>query len=129
MRIGTSGLLAGMAALLLGAARASAEAAEEKPQGEGGPEAAPAESAPGEISGAVKKASPEGVRVSVRGAPDVQLNMKPRTIVVVNGQMANVSDIQEGDKVRALYRDVQGQPMAIMLEVTGPERPPPERFE
>jgi Cu/Ag efflux protein CusF len=128
MRIGASGLLAGMAALLMGAAQASAEA-EEKPQGEGGPEETPAESAPGEISGAVKQASPEGVRVAVRGAPDVRLNMKPRTIVVVNGQMATVDDIQEGDRVRALYRDVQGQPMAIMLEVTGPARPPPERFD
>ncbi|HEX8437618.1 hypothetical protein [Archangium sp.] len=126
MRISTSGLLAGMAVLLMGAARASAEA-EDTPQA-GGP-AASAESTPGEVSGAVKRATPEGVRVAVRGAPDVQLNMKPRTIVVVNGQMAHVGDIQEGDKIRALYRDVQGQPMAIMLEVTGPVRPAPERFD
>ncbi len=128
MRIGASGLLAGMAALLMGAAQASAET-EEKPQDEGGPEEAPAESAPGELSGAVKQASPEGVHVAVRGAPDVQLHMKPQTVVVVNGQMSTVGDIREGDKIRALYRDVQGQPMAILVDVTGPARPPPERFE
>jgi hypothetical protein len=128
MRISASGLLAGMAALLMGAAQASA-GPEEKPQGEGGPEEAPAESAPGEISGAVKRASAEGVLVAVRGAPDVELNMKPRTMVLVNGQMSAVGDIREGDKIRALYRDVQGQPMAIMLDVTGPARPPLARFE
>jgi hypothetical protein len=129
MRIGASGLLAGMAALLMGAARASAEP-EETPQGEGGPREVPAESAPGEISGSVKQSTPEGVlRVDVRGAPDVRLRMKPRTIVVVNGQMATVGDIREGDRIRALYRDVQGQPVAIMVEVTGPVRPAPEKSE
>ncbi len=124
MRIGASGWLAGMSALLLATVKAPVEAAE-TPQGEAGVSETPAESAPGEVSGSVKWASPEGVRVSVRGAPEVQLRMKPRTIVMVEGQMATVSDIQEGDRVRALYRDVQGEPMAILVEVTARARPAP----
>ncbi|WP_257454787.1 hypothetical protein [Archangium lipolyticum] len=125
MRIGASGWLAGMTALLMAAVREPVEAAD-IPQGESGVPDAPAESAPGEISGAVRSASPEGVHVSVRGAPDVQLRMRPRTIVMVEGQMATVGDIQEGDRVRALYRDVQGEPIAILVEVTARARPAPE---
>ncbi len=70
MRIGASGWMAGMSALLLATVKAPVEAAE---------------SAPGSVSGSVKSASPKGVRVSVRGAPDVQLRMKPRTVVMVKG--------------------------------------------
>ncbi|QRN96126.1 hypothetical protein JRI60_45075 [Archangium violaceum] len=126
MRMGASGWLVGMTALLLATVKAPVEAAA-TPQGESGVPETPAESAPGEVTGAVELASPEGVRVSVRGAPDVHLRMKPRTIVTVDGQMASVSDIQEGDQVRALYRDVQGQPIAILVEVTARARPAPEK--
>jgi Cu/Ag efflux protein CusF len=124
MRIGASGWLAGMSALLLATMKAPVDAAQ-TPQGEAGASETPAESAPGSLSGAVKSASPEGVWVSVRGAPDVQLRMKPRTVVMVEGRMATVSDLREGDAVRALYRDVQGEPMAILVEVTARARPEP----
>jgi Cu/Ag efflux protein CusF len=113
-----------MSALLLATMKAPVDAAQ-TPQGESGAPEAPAESAPGKLSGAVKSASPEGVWVSVHGAPDVQLRMRPRTIVMVEGQMATVSDLQAGDTVRALYRDVQGVPMAVLVEVTVRARPEP----
>lgn len=76
----------------------------------------PVESAPGEITGKVVTASPDGLVLSVKGVPDVKLRMKPRTIIALNGQMASVGDIQKGYEVRALYRDVGGDRVAIFVD-------------
>lgn len=131
MRIGASGLLAGMVALLLAAVRAPAEARE--PREGAGPQEAPAEDAPQEITGDVLSATPTEVLVSVRGEPQLRLQLRPRTVVLVDGQMATTHDIRAGSEVRAMYRDVDGEPVAFLVEVSSRARPsappPPESGE
>lgn len=131
MRIGASRLLAGMAALLLTAVQAPVEAQE--PREEAGQSGATAEEASQEIVGDVLTATPTEVLVSVRGEPQLRLQLRPRTVVLVDGQMATPADIREGSEVRAMYREVEGEPVAFLVEVSSRARPaappPPESGE
>lgn len=111
MRIGASGLLAGMAALLLGMARASAQDEAREP-------AVAEEEQQQEIVGDVQSVQGQEVLVSVRGEPELRLQLKPRTVVVVDGQMATAADIREGHGIRAMYRFVDDEPVAYLVELT-----------
>lgn len=112
MRIGASGLLAGMAALLLGMPRASAQEDAREPATS---EEAEAQQ---EIVGDVLSVDGREVLVSVRGEPELRLQMRPRTVVLLDGQMGTVEDIREGNGIRALYRVVGDEPVAFVVEVT-----------
>jgi colicin import membrane protein len=111
MRIGPSGVLVGMAALLLGTARASAQDEPREP-------VAAEEESQQEIVGDVQSADRQEVLVSVRGEPELRLQLRPRTVVLVDGQMATADDIREGQGIRALYRFVEDEPVAFVVEVT-----------
>jgi len=111
MRIGPSGWLMGIAALLLGAARASAQDEPLEP-------VASPEEAQQEIVGDVHSVEGQEVLVSVRGEPELRLQLRPRTVVVVDGQMATAADIREGHGIRAMYEFVSDEPVAFFVEVT-----------
>lgn len=131
MRIGASGLLAGMAVLLLAAVQAPVET--QAPRGGAGQPEAQAEDTPQEITGDVLTASLTEVLVSVRGEPQLRLQLRPRTVVLVDGQMATPADIRDGSEVRAMYREVGGEPVAFLVEVStrahAPAAPSPESGE
>ncbi len=111
MRMGPSGLRGALAALLLGAASASAQDEPREP-------AAAEEEAQQEIVGDVQSANRQEVLVSVRGEPELRLQMRPQTVVVVDGQMRTADDIREGHGIRAMYRFVGDEPVAYFVEVT-----------
>ena len=111
MRIGPSGWLVGIAALLLGAAPA---AAQDEPRE---PASAP-EAAQQEIVGDVQSVEGQEVLVAVRGEPELRLQLRPRTVVTVDGQMATSADIREGHGIRAMYQFVDDEPVAFFVEVT-----------
>ncbi len=111
MRIGPSGLWMGIAALLLGAARASAQDEPLEP-------VASPEEAQQEIVGDVQSIEGQEVLVSVRGEPQLRLQLRPRTVVVVDGQMATATDIREGHGIRAMYQFVDDEPVAFFVELT-----------
>ncbi|MDY7232210.1 hypothetical protein [Hyalangium rubrum] len=70
------------------------------------------------IIGEVLTASEREVMVSVRGEPQLRLQVGPSTQIIVDGQQGRAADIQEGSQVRASYRDTQGEPTAVRIEVT-----------
>jgi hypothetical protein len=54
----------------------------------------------------------------VRGEPELRLQLRPRTVVLVDGQMATAEEIREGNGIRALYRVQGDEPVAFVVEVT-----------
>jgi hypothetical protein len=115
MRIGPSGWLVGIVGLLLGAARVSAQDEAREP-------AAAPEEAQQEIVGDVQSVEGQEVLVSVRGEPELRLQLRPQTVVVVDGQMATATDIREGYGVRAMYQFVDDEPVAFFVELTSQPR-------
>jgi colicin import membrane protein len=85
------------------------------------------------IMGEVLAANEREVLVSHRGEPQLLLQVRPGTVVIVDGRPARALDIQEGSQVRASYRDMGGEPTAVHIEVVSPREPvapaPPESGE
>jgi hypothetical protein len=99
----------GMAALLLGVGVAPAVA-----------------SASGDAS--AREQSARGPVASVDGAaivlhrtaePDLHLVVEPGTRVAMNGRSASVSDLQEGEEVRASYQESNGVATATRIDAEG----------
>ncbi|WP_225408668.1 hypothetical protein [Stigmatella hybrida] len=70
------------------------------------------------IDGEVLTVNAQEVLVSVRGEPQVRLQLAPTTQVLVDGRQARATDIEEGSQIRASYQDVGGEPRAVRVEVT-----------
>jgi uncharacterized phage infection (PIP) family protein YhgE len=75
------------------------------------------------IIGQVLTASEDEVMVSVRGEPQLRLQVEPSTQILVDGRQGRAADIQEGSQVRASYRDNQGEQQAVRIEVTSSQQP------
>jgi DNA repair exonuclease SbcCD ATPase subunit len=75
------------------------------------------------IVGQVLTASEDEVMVSVRGEPQLRLQVEPNTQIIVNGRQGRAADIQEGSQVRASYRDSEGEQKAVRIEVTSSAQP------
>lgn len=88
---------------------------------------APLPSTPGQsdqfIVGQVLTASEDEVMVSVRGEPQLRLQVEPSTQIIVDGRQGRAADIQEGSQVRASYRDSEGEQKAVRIEVTSSAQP------
>jgi DNA repair exonuclease SbcCD ATPase subunit len=74
------------------------------------------------IIGQVLTASEDEVMVSVRGEPQLRLQVEPSTQIIVDGRQGRAADIQEGSQVRASYRDNQGEQQAVRIEVTSSQQ-------
>ncbi|MFL5346276.1 MAG: hypothetical protein ACJ8AT_15920 [Hyalangium sp.] len=89
---------------------------------------APASSAQAEgeqtVVGQVLTANNQEVLVSSRGEPQVRLQLKPETMIMVDGRQARAVDIEEGSQVRASFNTQSGEPTATRIEVTTSQRPP-----
>ncbi|WP_224242947.1 hypothetical protein [Hyalangium gracile] len=70
------------------------------------------------IIGEVLTVNDREVLVSIRGEPQVRLQVQPGTQITVDGRQARAVDIEEGSQVRASYRDQGGEPTATRIEVT-----------
>ena len=75
------------------------------------------------IVGQVLTASENEVMVSVRGEPQLRLQVEPSTQIIVDGRQGRAADIQEGSQVRASYRDSEGEQKAVRIEVTSSAQP------
>ena len=75
------------------------------------------------IVGQVLTASEDEVMVSVRGEPQLRLQVEPSTQIIVDGRQGGAKDIQEGSQVRASYRDSEGEQKAVRIEVTSSAQP------
>ncbi|HEX8701953.1 MAG TPA: hypothetical protein VF815_24200 [Myxococcaceae bacterium] len=75
------------------------------------------------IIGEVLTASEDELMVSVRGEPQLRLQVDPATQIIVNGRQGQAADIQEGSQVRASYRDSEGEQKAVRIEVTSSAQP------
>ena len=75
------------------------------------------------ITGQVLTADENEVLVSVRGEPQLRLQVEPSTQIIVNGRQGRAGEIQEGSQVRASYRDSEGEQKAVRIEVTSSAQP------
>jgi colicin import membrane protein len=75
------------------------------------------------IDGEVLTVNAQELLVSVRGEPQLRLQLVPNTQLFVNGRQARASEIEEGSQVRASYQDVGGEPQAVRVEVTTSQQP------
>jgi hypothetical protein len=55
------------------------------------------------------------VTIARDGAPDVQLHVTDKTLVTLNNRPARLSDLKEGDEVRAVFDFDRDAPVAIDL--------------
>lgn len=77
---------------------------------------------PYELKGKVKSVSGgvlgvgQGVTISREDAPSVRLHVEGGTRVELDGRPASLSDLREGDEVRALFDFRESTPVAIELK-------------
>jgi len=70
------------------------------------------------IRGAVAAVSSSALTVRSSDQGDVRLQLSDSTAVNLDGRMATVKEIREGSEVRASYGLVDGQAIAVRLDVT-----------
>lgn len=78
------------------------------------------------VEGTVKKVDPAGGKVEITsglfGFLGRTLEVTPDTHIRVEGRQSTLSDIREGDKVRAAYEVREGQSIAKSINVTPESR-------
>jgi len=78
------------------------------------------------VEGTVKKVDPAGGKVEITsglfGFFGRTLEVTPDTHILVEGRQRSLSDIREGDKVRAAYEVREGQSIAKAINVTPESR-------
>lgn len=81
-----------------------------------------ATSHPYEVKGKVRSVSGgllgvgQGVTIARDDAPAIRLHVEEGTRVKLEGQVARLSDLREGDEVRALFDFRESTPVAIEIE-------------
>lgn len=77
---------------------------------------------PYELKGKVKSVTGgvlgvgKGVTIARDDAPSVRLHVEDGTHIKLDGQVARLSDLREGDEVRALFDFRESTPVAIEIE-------------
>ncbi len=77
---------------------------------------------PYEVKGKVRSVSGgllgvgQGVTIARDDAPSVRLHVENGTLVKLDGQVARLSDLREGDEVRALFDFRESTPIAIQID-------------
>ncbi len=69
------------------------------------------------ITGAIDRVSPQAVAI-MSDVGDVKvLNIVPQTSITIEGMEASSSDLMEGQPVRASFNQVNGQAVAVRIQV------------
>lgn len=116
----TSKVLArvGALALILGAAPAFAQL---QPSPQSAPTEGPVAPSVSSLEGTVKKVDPATGKVEIAaglfGFFGRTLEVTPDTVIVVAGRDSNLSDVREGNKVKASFEVREGQSVAKSIEV------------
>lgn len=70
------------------------------------------------VRGAVTAVSSDGLTVRSDALGDVRLQVNDSTAVNLDGRTASIKEIHTGNDVRASYGLIDGQPIAVQLDVT-----------
>ncbi len=119
----TFALICTTLALMVGAGPVMAQSPSAPPPATAERPSAPSVSS---VEGTVKKVDPAGGKVEITsglfGFLGRTLEVTPDTLIRVEGRQSTLSDIREGDKVRAAYEVREGQSIAKSISVTPESR-------
>jgi hypothetical protein len=70
----------------------------------------------GILTGRAADVSPSSLSIQTDAGTRETLSVVPETIITIDGREGHLSDITQGQDVRASYNDVQGKKVAVKLE-------------